>query len=110
MYNYFLKCNSTELEGIEKGLENDCLVEFSLEVHEAIQLLYEQWVAKCEPVVAWAWKQNKAGFEVAFLADLSECLARAKEWLRVQNELRENTMSHEELTAYARKCGNSLVK
>src|SRR5688572_13762053 len=59
-------------EGILISAENDCLVEYSLEAHAALQRGYEQWLAAAERLVRVASEWERKGFQVAHLADLRE--------------------------------------
>ena len=84
--------------------ENDCLVDYSLEVHDIIHNLYQRWIVKCEAALAWAAKLQAAGLEVGFYEELVANLVRAKEWLRIADELRQPFLSHEQLHKYAETC------
>lgn len=84
--------------------ENDCLVEYSEEMHRKLHGLYAGWLLQFDDALrAGKTKSANAGSDYGeVMIALVAGEQRVRQWLQAQADIERHTLPHDELSAMAR--------
>lgn len=89
--------------------ENDCLVEYSEEMHRKLHDLYADWLRQFDEVLPEGKAMDIQGDkdDMQVIIALADGERRVRQWLQAQADIERHTLSHAELSAMAREANLS---